>query len=191
MIKSINNFWLSLALIWLVACVKPAEVATEGEISAPYFKVKELLKQQQEQLEATKPQLEKATLIGEEAEQGEAKEVNWKKELRLFEQLDINKPVLARSYSIDTLVQEGGMVLKYEALDADLKVKSLTVELDAQGKPLSIEGLVGEENAIYLARRNMRLNLKDGKVESYELEGFQKVTTQDTMKYHLSAKVLW
>lgn len=181
---------LFLGLFFFTSCIKPVE---EGavELSQPYFDVKGLVEAQLSLLTKEKATLKKTANIEGEEEKGKPEDLNWKKELKLFEQLDINKPVLLRSYSIDSLRGEGQLSISYKALDPDLKVREMNVVLNENGEAEEVKGMVQEENTVYLARRYMTLKLENGKIQSYKLEGFQKITTQDTMRYELKADVIW
>ena len=178
-------------LFLLTSCIKPEEVGQGEELSKEYYDLKGLLNEQQQMLEEQRPNLQKTTLVGDKEEVVNPEEINWQKELKLFQELDINKPVLLRSYSIDTVAQEQGQLLQYEAKNDDLKVRRLEVQLDEEGKAVKVRGAVREENPIYLSERELQIEVEEGKIVRYSLKGFQKVTTQDTTTYQMEATLSW
>lgn len=188
-----KTIWIAtMGLLCLnFSCMEPKEIGQGQELSKVYFDVKGLLSEQEELLVSAKPTVKKNTLIGEKEEAVASSDLSWKKELKLFAQLDINKPVLLRSYSIDTLASGNDRKLVYKALNEDLKVRELEVVIDNGGNPKNIKAAVREENPIYMSERFLTMDLSNGKISSYGLKGYQKVKTQDTTTYQMNGVIMW
>ncbi len=176
-------------LLALTSCQNPAENNTEPNA---YYDVKGFVQTQIQLLSQQQPTIEKMMVVGQDVEKRTTKEVNWKKELELFLQADINKPAFRLSYAIqhpDSLTYEYTL-----QTEEDLPVRFLKVVLDKNsGKPALIEAKISSENKLYESEKNlsMRCEEKAGvwRVATYQIEGFQELVISDRKPFDVRVEV--
>ncbi len=95
--------------------------------------------------------------------------VDWATELAPFTQANINKPAFLDSYVADsTRADDGGLTIRYAAVDSSLKVQRLRIECSGDcdyGKVRAIEIYTHFESVI--AEAEQRLSWKPGGYEVY------------------------
>ncbi len=131
-------------------------------------------------------------VVGQEEEKRSTREVDWKRELELFLQADINKPAYRLSYAAarpDSLTYE--YVLQTEE---DLPVRFLKVVLDkTNGKPLLIEAKISSENQLYESEKNLSIRCEEKagvwRVAAYQIKGFQELVISDRKPFDVRVEV--
>lgn len=157
-----------------------------------YYDLKGFIENQIIQLNDKKPEINKAARLGEKSEVAKTTLVDWKKELELFIQADLNKPSYRQSYEI---MQQDPTHYEYQLkTNADLPVRYLKIETDSVLKqPLYIEALIHTKNKIYDSEKKivMRLEKKDNllQVDNYEVDGYQKLILMDKKTFSIRAKI--
>lgn len=114
--------------------------------------------------------------------------VNWEKELALFKEADINKPVLRNSYEVIEKLE--GLATIYMAKEEDLPVHSLSVfreNQDEEVTEISISYL--EEKDLFLNTRELRMELENEKLRKLTINGFQKLPTIDSLIYYIQIEL--
>lgn len=173
MIKSGTYVFLLLVGL-LYACQQeenqPLENPTQIE---KYFPLKDFVENQITELEGEK--VRKSTRIKGEGEYIEMvlNAEEWRKELHVFIQADINKATLATSY--DT---EQDLHSTVHTLKTGEKYPIQEIKIDYQGKQVSRISFVSHhENLFYTSRSRGELLLDPltGKLDTYQVSGVQKV----------------
>lgn len=167
---------------------------TEQTTSGPkvYFDLKGFIEGQIEVMSQEKPTITKIMTVGEQQEKRSTSEVDWKKELELFIQADLNKNAYQLSYATnrpDSLTYE--YVLKTEE---DLPVRQLKIVLDeATGKPAFVEARILSENKLYESEKNLQLQsgMRNGtwRVISYRIQGFQELAIGDRKPFDVRVEI--
>ena len=169
---------------------------TAKQNAAPvYYDVLGYVKGQIETLSRTKPMVAKRSQIGEKTQQLTTRTVNWKRELELFTQADINKPALRQSY---TIARPDSLTYRYtlKPSEKNLTVRLLTVQLDSvTHKPRLIEAVLTTKNFLYESERHILLeNGPDKKsrwgVRHYRLQGFQHLSITDAHPFEVEGTVM-
>lgn len=176
-------------LLALTSCQSPAESNTEPNA---YYDVKGFFQTQIQLLSQQQPTIEKTMVVGQDKEKRTTKEVNWKKELELFLQADINKPAFRLSYAIqhpDSLTYEYIIQTK-----EDLPVRFLRVVLDENsGQPALIEAKISSKNKLYESEKNLSMRFKEKagawRIASYQIKGFQELVISDRKPFEVRVKV--
>lgn len=176
-------------LLALVSCQTPAETSTEPNA---YYDVKGFVQNQIQLLSQQQPTIEKTMVVGQEEEKRTTKSVDWKKELELFLQADINKPAFRLSYATqrpDSLTYEYTL-----QTEEDLPVRFLKVVLDkTSGKPALIEAEISSKNKLYESEKylSMRCEEKAGvwRIGSYQIKGFQELVISDRKPFDVRVEV--
>ena len=110
---------------------------------------------------------------------------DWTNELKIFRDFELNKANYVRAYQ----VTEEESFTRYDLKDGEKSpVEYLKLELK-EGVLAGIEGLFLEDRAIYQHQRKIKLYLKNEKISHYEVTGFQKMISKDTIKYAITSEV--
>ena len=163
----------------------------KNEVKA-YYDLKGFIENQIVYLNESKPKVEKTlNLNGKKEVQSEAA-IDWKKELELFAQADINKPAYRNSY---TIIKSDSAVYEYKIKAGEnLPVQFLHIEVDsATQQPLLVKAIVRSENKIYQSERQIELTCKRRnnlfEISSYSIDGYQKLLLTEQKSYNIRAKI--
>ncbi len=124
----------------------------------------------------------------------------WAQELKLFLEAGINKPVLRNQYDIsDTAALNSNLsIRKYEYIgDSKSAVEYMHVYyLDSLPYVKMVEARYRENNLLYKSGRKIRMNFDDNggliaRLESFAVEGFQKMIFKDTVTFAIKAGVVY
>ncbi len=190
---------ISLFVI-LTACNYTAEVS--GELNEePYFDLPNLVQQQLAQINSLQPSVEIVARIGDQQESQTVKKdsADWAETLKLFSDVNINRPVLQGSYSVkDSSDQQHGWQAKvYRAKQPD-KVEVPYLIVYYQGtleKVQRIETEFREKNPLYRTSRQLTMQLEPvetgSRLVSYQSSGSQKMIFRDRVDYFLKARLLY
>jgi len=178
-----------IIILFLSGCDQPQEKAKEKKI---YYDLKGFIETQIEFLSEQKPIVDKVMSVSGKNESRSTREVDWKKELELFIQADINKPAYSKSYAVskpDSLTSV--YTLKTEE---NISVKSVRIQLDKNtGNPVLIQARLRSENKLYQSEKNVELHCKSESnqwhLTSYSIKGYQKLATMDRKNFDIQAKV--
>ena len=161
----------------------PAAPATRRPL---YFDVKGLLTQQIAQLNQRHAAVTKhVRLRTEEPETVRVPAVKWADELQIFFQADINKAALRGTYAVDSVALPSGVVRRtytHQPGQPNAPVARLVVV--QQGlEPQDITATVVQDNALFSAQKQLRMQLQHGQLRRYEVVGTQKLVLFDTLRY--------
>ena len=162
-------------LFWAAfACTPKPEAASELKMEKlPYFDLKGYIEQEIPKVDGAK-----VAKISRVQHQEESADVvysvqDWKEELDIFFQADINKPSLARSY--DTKTKNSYLI--HTLLPGEKgKVKEITVRYD-KDRPTRITVKLVEENMFYTSTTigQVYFNVETTKLDHYSVESTQKI----------------
>lgn len=123
-------------------------------------------------LTVNKPLTQKNLLIGEKTETIQTKDIDWKKELELFLQADLNKQSYQLSYDKDST--QNSVVYQLKSGEK-LPVRTLKIEFDEEKSPKHIEALMQVENYLYQSEKHLSMDLEKKQLKNYQIEGWQKL----------------
>lgn len=172
------RFLTIVAAVFLFSLVSCRQEEARDDAPKVYYDLKGFIENQIAHLNEKKPEVSKTAVLGSKREASKTREVDWKKELELFVQADINKPSYGQSYEI---VQNGPLHYEYRLKPGnDLPVAYLKIDTDSVLKqPLRVEALIRASNKVYNSEKKVVLNAAkhDNLVEvnSYEVDGYQKL----------------
>jgi len=178
-----------IIILLLSGCDQPQEKAKEKKI---YYDIKGFIETQIEFLSEQKPIVDKVMSVSGKNESRSTREIDWKKELELFIQADINKPAYSKSYAVskpDSLTSV--YTLKTEE---NISVKWVRIQLDkTTGNPVLIQARLRSENKLYQSEKNVELHCKSESnqwhLTSYSIKGYQKLATMDRKDFDIQAEV--
>jgi hypothetical protein len=182
---------LLLIVVWIAftACDKPSDNKNEKKA---YYDLKGFVENQIVYLNEKKARVSKSVSLNGEKEVQAGLQVDWKKELELFAQADINKPAYNKSYNV---IRNDSSVYEYKMKEGEkLPVRYLMIKVDsATQQPLQVKAIIRSENKIFNAERNIELNTirKDNLLEvtSYSIKGYQKLVLTDVKSFEITAKI--
>lgn len=157
-----------------------------------FFDVKGFIEGKITELDSEKPLVSKNMVIGEEHSQLSSKDIDWKKELELFVQADINKPAYRQSYEVS---RPDSMTYQYTVKPGTyLPVHYLKIILNQpSGIPVRIEALLKAENKLYKSEKKIALScaVQNGtsRIVSYEVSGFQKLIAMKAKPFKVTGEV--
>jgi len=178
-----------IIILLLSGCDQPQEKAKEKKI---YYDLKGFIETQIEFLSEQKPIVDKVMSVSGKNESRSTREVDWKKELELFIQADINKPAYSKSYAVskpDSLTS----VYTLKTVE-NISVKWVRIQLDkTTGNPVLIQARLRSENKLYQSEKNVELHCKSESnqwhLTSYSIKGYQKLATMDRKDFDIQAEV--
>jgi hypothetical protein len=172
-------------LLFLLAACSDMKMKPQAT-THQYFDMASFMKKELTNLETSKCKARKIVASNGVKEVIESKEVDWKQELALFVETDINKPVLKDMYLINTNKD----FIEYTALENKAKVQRLAVYGSLE-KPTEIQVALIDENQLYQTKKSLAIKFENGRVVSYMISGQQKVVFKDAMTYELNAEVVY
>lgn len=173
-----------LPLCLFFACQSPQR---SDNFKAPYYDLKGYVDAQIISLSRTKPLVRKDVIVNEENETLITQKIDWSKELELFAQADINKPAFTQSYFVDTLSTH---TISYRLRKGEnLPVQYMEVITDAQGKLEKIKATLLDKNYLFESERILTLESKNGRLATYQIEGFQQLFIGEPKPFKVMAIV--
>ena len=114
--------------------------------------------------------------------------MNWKEELQMFKQMNINKPALAPLY--DSLIEEA-IIYRLKNDDVKSRIKELKVKLALNGFPEMIGATIVEDNYLYTSEKKllMLFNSDMRILDSYEIRSKTRVIFMGEDKGVIKAKI--
>ncbi len=172
-----------LAIIFLSACsdLKMKPQATTHQ----YFDMASFMNTKITDLEKTNSKVQKNVSANGIQENISTTTINWKQELALFAETDINKPVLRNMY----LVNQSNDAVEYTAIDKKAKVQRMYV-IGNMKEPNEIQVSLIDENQLYQTQKELLITFQDGKLTAYKIAGQQKILFKDLMVYEMNAKIM-
>ena len=180
-----------LGVLGLAGCADagPAAPAPRRPL---YFDVKGLVMQQIEQLAQRRAAVAKQVRgRSNPAETVRVPAADWNKELQIFLQADINKSALRGAYVVDSVVLPGGELRRtYTRLPGQPNAPVAILTVVQQGAvPQEITATIEQDNALFAARKRLRFQLQNGRLQRYEVVGTQKLVLFDTLHYAAAGQV--
>jgi hypothetical protein len=100
---------------------------------------------------------------------------------------DINKPAYKLSY--DDL-SEDNLIWYSAKIGEKVPVKMFKMHLDSDGKPLQVEMEISQSNFLYETRKKLNMNVMEGRVQTYSIDGYQKIRFLSPTTYKLMGVLL-
>ncbi len=152
-----------------------------------YFLLKQLVEEQISLLD--QKQVEKRSVVNGEkrVEKVRLEEEDWRKELDIFIQADINKASLSTSY--DTEKSKDRLVHRLKPGNRGEIKEIIVVFEDGSENVKSVEFFSERENLFYTSKARGILDFKGEVLEAYQVEGFQKVWFLPPNKLEIQGRI--
>ncbi len=176
---------LLLSLIILFAACSDMKMKPQTT-THQYFDMAAFMQTVLRNLETNKVKVRKVVAANGIKEIIDTKDTDWKQELALFIETDINKAVLKDMYFVD----KNSKFSEYTALESNAKVQRIKIKgiLD---KPEEIEIDLIDKNQLYQTSKKLTMKFNSGKPVSYTISGEQKVIFKDVLSYEMIAEMMY
>ncbi|MEM8582731.1 MAG: hypothetical protein AAGF87_00610 [Bacteroidota bacterium] len=132
---------VKLGIVFLIfSTCAGSDSDSELETSGPFFDMKAYFQLQIDSLNATGTSIEKTITLNGETERHQMNDIDFAKELRLFQQSDINRPAWVDKYTTESYLMPGSsqQLTVYTATDSTLSVQTLTTVAEPSGEIKSV-----------------------------------------------------
>lgn len=171
---------LVISCLLLSSCAEP-----EAAHVNHYFDLKSFINAQIKQLKAQKKSVQKTITVDGQAETKQLDDLDWAKELELFQQADLNKAAYKQSY----LVVENDSSILYTLKPSEkIAIKKLFI-FKKQGQISHLEAQLEEKNYLYHSQKNLEAHFSKGLMDSYRIEGFQQLVLGNKKAYSIVGRV--
>lgn len=137
-----------------------------------YFDLAGLVNQQITELNKNQPLTHKNLTIEKKKEVLNTNKIDWRKELELFLQADLNK----QSYQLSYNKEETSQMALYTLKEGEnLAVKSLKIIFDEDKKAKNIEARVQTGNYLYQSEKHLFMTLDKNHLIHYQIDGWQEL----------------
>ncbi|WP_188557134.1 hypothetical protein [Hymenobacter glacieicola] len=157
-----------------------------------YFNLLGFLEKQATLLNQRQPAVEKQVLLRDgQQETTRVTQLDWAKELQIFQQADINKPALRGLYQVDSATTAEGLTRRSYRRQPGTEhpVEQLTV-LSEGAVVREMTATVAQDNPLVYSAKTMTLRCQNGQVASYQVRGVQKLVLFDSVRYSVQSRVL-
>lgn len=184
----INRLYLFL-LIVLFGCQKEEKQPIENPTQIKkYFQLKDFVENQISRVEGAKVRKSTGIKGKEEVIEMEMNAEDWRKELHIFIQADINKATLSTSYDTEKTIQS-----TIHRLKSGEKSPIQEIKIDFKGNQVRrISFVSNQENIFYAsaAQGELYIDSITGKINAYQVSGIQKVWFLSPNKMAVKGKLL-
>lgn len=178
---------LVLTSCLLLAACSPAPQPDASKMTAkPFFDLKGYFGQQMTDLARKNPSVVKRLRIGEKTEEITPDSIDFKQELKVFADADLNRPAWFDKYTVDSIRNDAGELthIAYKALATDLKVQQLEIDF-AAGTASRIHIVSQLKTAVADSKQDLTYEPSVG----YKVVDEQKITMAEPKIY--SVEVQW
>ncbi len=178
-----TGIWSLCLIAW--SCAGGGESEPERPES-PFFDLQEYFEEEVERLQDRQPGVAKTVTFGGKTEEQRFDSLDFREELKVFLDADINRVAWWDRYSIDSVRTSGALTsIRYEALDPDLKIRSIVLDFAADSLSKVAINLFSDSPA---SRFSQELIYRPG--DGYRIETQQKVVLSKTEDLLVDARFL-
>lgn len=177
-----NSLIISLFIIGCFACEAPIDQSGESG----NFALSQLIDDQVTILGSETWHVNKEVLVNEAKDQLQQQldSAALKGELAIFSAFDPGKSQFKNAFDIT----ESAGVTIYTKKDSE-RQSLKWVEVEGSGDDLRITAEILEETSIYTNQKKMDLRIQSGILQSYALQGYQKMLFRDTTFFEMTATI--
>jgi len=192
------NKYVALLLLIICGCSQDSN----NDLTLKYFDVNGLIENQIVFLYQKGAKLQKTATINSEREENvlEIDSTGWIKELGIFRDVDLNRNVYLKAYQVVEGASDPGSNLKsyiYEPINSDeVLIKYLKIFFVNDSSEIRrLEAEIYESNSLFKNQKFFKMEFdRDGfnnlVLQSYQIEGYQKMITMDTVRFSINGIVL-
>jgi hypothetical protein len=174
-------------LVVLLGCLQGCTPAVQENAKPVFYPWEKYLTAQIDSLNKHPQAVQKTILLDGKKEEKQLATIDWKQEWAMFLHADLNKPAAASSY--DNLSEDGFVWYSLKS-NENLAVKKLYIQLDALDRPAKVEIEIEEKNFLFETHKKLNMNFVDGRVQTYSIDGSQKMRWMSPTHYQLMGVLL-
>jgi len=185
-----TSFWFLVSgFLLLINCNSVTSSQQPAASSQHYFDLDSFFTQQIHLLDSIKPTVQKTVFLNGKKEEKELKEINWKEELSVFLESDINKLAWKDKYEVDTSLKDDPniyfYIIRFTAKDKNLKTQKITVNIIKDIEQInSIHIKNVSENLLYSSITNLMFIPE----KEYSIKTKQQIRFLKPDKYEVKGK---
>jgi hypothetical protein len=163
-----------------MACAGPDENKVKR-----YYDVTGFVDSLVKRLQTQDLKLERLAQYEDESTRITIEQIDWKKELDIFKELDPNRPQYDGLLGGDTLINDQYTIIRYINPNAKGLIM-LTIESDLSGNVMRLKGKLQNENLLFSTTKELALYLNDQKshvLDSFRISGSQKIILKGKVNY--------
>ncbi len=141
-----------------------------GSSQSNYFNFQHFFSQEAKDLSATKTQLKKVNLFDTLIDSVTISVPDWQKELALFSAIDLNKPAWKNSFTIDSILQDSLVLIRYTAKKKQLSIRKVEISF-LHRKAIKFHIMKAADNFVYATTQELWFEKNTG----FKISGRQKV----------------
>ena len=138
-------------LLFAILILSSCSQSESSQDTMAYADLKGFFETEIARLEKMNPEVYKTVARNKASETRSVGDINWKTELSLFSESDINKPAWKNSYKV--LNQSGKTI--YLASDSSLRTREISIDKDGDGKISKIKILNYTQNMLYTSTEQL------------------------------------
>lgn len=183
--KFIRIIFIFFILSATKSCIYKTPQSQEPQI---YFSLHQFIQTQVAKLDSSKPTFNK-TVVNEGKKASQSLQIKeWKKELRMFEEANINKPAFKDMYVVKDSTAQNRVFKIYRSKDKNFHTQFLLIEYDAAKQIKMIQVLYQTNDFLFQSKRDLQLICENGLLKSYSIEGHQNNLFSGKYDYEIAAR---
>ncbi len=180
--KMIRSIFLYVLMIFICGCT--GEPVSKDDIH--FFDLKNYFNSQQKNLAERRVSIDKTINRNGITEHRKFELTDWEKELRPFQEADINKPAWKKSYRMDAVSEKGNSKIVYTSKEEKLAVKKMEISF-RDDTVTQVHISIEKKNSYYLAQQELEYTPGKG----YSISGKQKVIMGDSISYLINTSFIY
>jgi hypothetical protein len=159
----------------------------ETLVDSPFYDLKAFFNDEIERLTKEQPNVLKRVAIQEKKEENQFDQLNYKQELQVFVDADINKVAWFDRYEIDSTQENQSLKkLTYTAKSTKLKTRIIQITFDDQQTVQEVKMVVGTENQVAGSKKELTYITNQG----YKIETVQRLIGSSDKTVSLEVRFL-
>ncbi|MEM6395986.1 MAG: hypothetical protein AAF741_06535 [Bacteroidota bacterium] len=159
-----NKLAIPILAVFFFSTCAGSDPAGNRDFQGPFFDLEGYMQGQIDSLQALNPEVRKTIELNSEIETHQLDNLNFKQELKLFQQADINKPAWIDKYEIEERRENDAVRTYYNATDTTLAVQQMMV--DQIGKKVAMV-FIDRQTGSFLSQGSQTLVYRP--TEGYEI----------------------
>ncbi|HET6244389.1 MAG: hypothetical protein H0V01_07835 [Bacteroidetes bacterium] len=179
-----KNIFFVVFIVFLFSCCDFLEIAPK--VDQKHFDIPGFFIEELKRLNETENPIIKEISKDEEREDKIIKTPDWQKELAAFIDVDINKPALINSFTVDTIVVSGDSYeIYYNSIEESSTIRNISL-LYENNSCTFVKIEKNNTNALFSSKQYMQYTKKSG----YSILGELSIRFIYKTNYHVNAKFL-
>ncbi|MEN7546771.1 hypothetical protein AAG747_02550 [Rapidithrix thailandica] len=179
-------FLVLISVVIAQGCVPTSDKQSNIDL---YFDMATFIQGQVKKLEALNPVVKKKGQVGEQQSNlVEQKIEDWSKELKPFEETNINKPILQGAYEVKKEHKGGVDITTYESKENSANVQKLVIH-EQNEEVQFIEIQTQTTNQLYQDIKTLTMYIEKGMVKKYGIDGLKQLATGSPHQYHIIGEI--